>query len=229
MVVAPPRTLASAACSAARTAASRAADFRQPRLRHDDHAVRVAQDEVAGGDRHAAGGDRQAHRPGAAAHAAVGGDAAAEHRQAHGHDAVAVADHAVGDDGGASPVAGHAGDEIARHAGAGEALARRHDHVAGLGQGHGREQRQIVVGAAPAGQRHADEAPHGRHLGGQRLDRGVHGATARHGIDQPAGRRLQEWLQELGCRRRRPAADGQPRRLVDHGRGSFSAAASRAA
>ena len=163
-------------------------------LRDHHHAVAVAQHDVARLHGHAAADDGEAQLAGPAAHARVGRDAAREHRQPGGHDAVAVARHAVGDDGGDALVLGHHREVVADAGGGREAVAGGDDHVARLRDHQRRHDGEVVVGAALAGQRRADEA---RPLRIGRLDVVVERAAPLQGVDDVAGLRARQLGDQL--------------------------------
>ena len=96
-----------------------------------------------------------------------------------------------------------------------EAVAGGDDHVARLGNDQRRHDREVVVGAALAGQRRADEL---RALGIDRLDVVVERAAALQGVDDVAGLRAGELGDAARARGRLKS-----RRMVSSG-GSFSIA-----
>ena len=209
----PVRIFFCVASSISRISAQRRHHRLELALRDHHHAVAIAQHDVARLHRDPAADDGEAEPARPAAHARVGRDAAREHRQSRRDDAVAVARHAVGDDGGDALVLGHHGEVVADARRGGEAVAGRDDHVARLRNHQRRHDGEVVVGAALAGQRRADEA---RLLRIGRLDVMVERAASLQRVDDMAGLRARELGDQLARRAPEGAADGEDRRVFQH-------------
>ena len=108
-------------------------------------------------------------------------------------------------------IARDAEQKISGHGGAGEATRRGDEHVAGLALGAGRDESQIIVGAAVAGQRDTEEG-----TADDRLDAPVERARAAHRVDDEARRRAAESLDQLGRRSLDGRREHERGRFLDH-------------
>ena len=186
--------------------------FIDARARDDHDAVAVADHHIARSDRDAAADNRQADRAGSAPLRRIRRDAHGEGRQANGFEVVKVAHKAVGDEARGAAISRDIHQEISGHRCADIAIGRDHEHVARLGFGERRHEREIIERPAIAGERNADHR-----AADEPLDPPVEGARAVHRVDDEARRRA-EAFDEIG----RWAVDGwgknNRRRFLDHGR-----------
>ena len=208
----PPRTRSSVAASAALTRSRSFERLLDTVARDDDHAVAIADHDIAGRDRHAAADDRQADGAGTAPLRRIRRDAHGEGRDANGFKVIEIAHEAIGDKARNAAIAGDIHQEISSDRRSDIASGRHDQHVAGPGFGERRHERQIVERAAVAGERHADEW-----AADEPLDAPVESARSVHGVDDEAGRRPAETLDELAWGPFLRRGEDERERFLDHG------------
>ena len=149
-------------------------------LGHDHHAVRVADDQVAGLDDDAAGGDRVVDLARPAVERSDRGHTLSEDREvAERADAREVADQAVDEEARGATVACLRGDQVAEHGGHRGSARVDHHHVTRLEDVEALVDHQVVAGVDLDGARGADQLDV---RVGERLDRRLHRVEPVHHV-----------------------------------------------
>jgi hypothetical protein len=177
--------------------------FRDASARHDDDAVAVANNYVAGRHEPPAADDGQADAARPAFAGRVRDDSPGKDWKAKRFEIDKIANQTIGHKAGGTAIAGNPEQQVANHGGASKAAGRSDKHIRSLALGDRGIQREIIGGPAIAGERDAEQT-----VSDNRLDKPVERASAAHRIDYKARGNIAEPLERSQIRPLDSGRDG---------------------